>query len=123
LPMSPPDKAGLFYALRRRWIKMENQKRRPQLDAEIKACIAEESPISGYRACQLIRAPKATVVWHLKRMVRKGELDAKQGPRTTITYSLPGHEPEKAKPALEAVFDPSLNRYVQPGQPRSIERR
>jgi len=74
---------------------MENQKRRPQLDAEIKACIAEEGPISGYRACQLIHAPKATVVWHLKRMVRRGELNATQGPRTTITYRLPDEPPKQ----------------------------
>jgi len=70
-----------------------------------------------------IQAPYTTVKWHLHRLLENGTLSATQGPRTAKLYYLPGHEPEKAKPALEAVFDPSLNRYVQPGQPRSIERR
>jgi predicted secreted Zn-dependent protease len=68
---------------------MRKMERRPQLDAEIKACIAKEGPMSGYRACQLIQAPKNTVIWHLKRMVINGELNSTSGPRTTIIYSLP----------------------------------
>jgi hypothetical protein len=59
-----------------------------QLDAEIKLCIANHGPISGYCVIKCTQAPKNTVLYKLKRMVELGELDCQEARKGKV-YSLP----------------------------------
>jgi len=62
--------------------------RSKQLDAEIKQCIANRGPISGYCVIKCTQAPKNTVLYKLKRMVELGELDCQEARKGKV-YSLP----------------------------------
>ena len=59
-----------------------------QLDAEIKLCIANHGPISGYCVIKCTQAPKNTVLYKLKRLVELGELDCQEARKGKV-YSLP----------------------------------
>ena len=65
-----------------------NRDRSKQLDAEIKQCIANHGPISGYCVIKCTQAPKNTVLYKLKRMVELGELDCQEARKGKV-YSLP----------------------------------
>jgi hypothetical protein len=99
--LSSPRREALFVVPRRSEAMLHEKRNmkkvrfRPQLDAEIKDCIDKNGPMTGYRICKMIAAPTQTVVYHLRKMLEKGELDAKQGPRTTKTYSLPNEPSER----------------------------
>lgn len=62
--------------------------RSKQLDEEIKLCIANHGPISGYCVIKCTQAPKNTVLYKLKRLVELGELDCKEARKGKV-YSLP----------------------------------
>lgn len=62
--------------------------RSKQLDAEIKQCIANHGPISGYCVIKCTQAPKNTVLYKLKRLVELGELDCQEARKGKV-YSLP----------------------------------
>ena len=62
--------------------------RSKQLDEEIKLCIANHGPISGYCVIKCTQAPKNTVLYKLKRMVELGELDCQEARKGKV-YSLP----------------------------------
>jgi len=59
-----------------------------QLDAEIKLCIEQNGPLSGYRITKCTQAPPMTIHYKLKRMVKRGELICKKKGKA-ILYSLP----------------------------------
>ena len=65
-----------------------NRDRSKQLDAEIKQCIANHGPISGYCVIKCTQAPKNTVLYKLKRLVELGELDCQEARKGKV-YSLP----------------------------------
>ncbi|MFA5407258.1 MAG: hypothetical protein GX421_11370 [Caldisericales bacterium] len=59
-----------------------------QLDAEIKLCIEQNGPLSGYRITKCTQAPPMTIHYKLKMMVKRGELNCKKKGKA-ILYSLP----------------------------------
>jgi len=65
-----------------------NPQQSKQLDAEIKLCIAKHGQMSGYCVIKCTQAPKNTVLYKLKRMVERGELDCQEARKGKV-YRMP----------------------------------
>ena len=70
-----------------------------QLDEEIKLCIKKNGPMSGYAIAKCVQAIKRTVLWKLRRMAERGELNCSQATKGWI-YSLPepAQDSKKSRP-------------------------
>ena len=60
-----------------------------QLDTEILIALQTGSQTS-HQLAKLLAVPSRTMIWHLRRLLENGAVDAFQGQRTQLIYSLPG---------------------------------